>query len=56
MTPDVPAESLDAESLDEDFAPPLSRMLLVVVALLVEWFCRVPPVDSDEQGRGGVTA
>ncbi|HEX6070111.1 MAG TPA: vitamin K epoxide reductase family protein [Longimicrobiaceae bacterium] len=34
MTPDVPAESLDAESLHEDFAPPLSRMLLVVVALL----------------------
>jgi hypothetical protein len=31
-------------------------LVLVGVALLVEWFCRVPPVETDEQGRGEVAA
>lgn len=39
-----------------DAASAAACLVLVVVALLVEWFCRVPPVDSDEQGRGGVAA
>ena len=31
-------------------------VVLVGVALLVEWYCRVPPVDSPDEAEGGMAA
>lgn len=39
-----------------DVAAAAACLVLVIVALLVEWFCRVPPVDTGEQRQGGVVA
>lgn len=36
-------------------AAAVASLALVVVALVVEWFCRVPPVDPEPAGRGGTT-
>ena len=44
------------EQAGVDFAAAGACLVLVVVALLVEWFCRVPPVDAEENGRGSVVA
>ena len=33
-------------------AAALACAVLVVVGLVVEWFCRVPPVDEDQKERG----
>ncbi len=50
-------ESADARAQAwTDVAAAGACLVLVLVAMLVEWFCRVPPVDPDGEVKRGVTA